>query len=153
MFKGTYCNLLKTLVMICVLPSLLSAQTQVSSQGMQPSQPTGRRSVMSSASGASMAFMPMSLVAPLFIEDDTASSVITIVNNSPSALDVDVILSGPSGEQIAKRTVTISPHDQNVVTGTDLLTTCVFSLRRVWVRGAAPPPRLDHGCTVVHRKP
>lgn len=47
--------------------------------------------------------MPMPLVAPLFIENATTHSTITLVNNFSKSLDVDVILSGLEGNQIVKQ--------------------------------------------------
>ncbi|HEY3459058.1 MAG TPA: hypothetical protein VGK64_31020 [Bryobacteraceae bacterium] len=59
--------------------------------------------------------MPMPLVAPLFIENGTTHSTITLVSNFSKPLDVDVVLSGLEGDQIAKSTITMAAYSQRKV--------------------------------------
>ncbi|HXE05669.1 MAG TPA: hypothetical protein VN579_06760 [Bryobacteraceae bacterium] len=61
------------------------------------------------------------LVAPLFIEDQQRTSVVTMVNGAPDGVDADVVLYGFSGDLLAKRTISIGPHSQYVVNVADLL--------------------------------
>lgn len=81
------------------------------------------RSTQSSARPASMPMpvMPMKLVAPLFIEDDVTTSVMTMVNSMAKPIDVDVILTGLDGNEIAKRTTTIASHSVQQLAAQDLL--------------------------------
>jgi len=50
-------------------------------------------------------FMPMPLVAPLFVEDETTHSEITFVSDSTKPLEVDVVLSALSGAMIASKSL------------------------------------------------
>lgn len=109
-----------TLVAGCGLAVCLAAQTQavVSQAGQaQVSQSAPQSPSSTPADNA----MPMPLVAPLFIDNATTTSAITLVSDSSRPLDVDVMLSGPSGDQLAKTTVTIGAHAQRVVMLADLL--------------------------------
>lgn len=65
--------------------------------------------------------MPMPLVAPLFIENSTTQSVITLVSNSAEPVDVDITVSALSGDQLAKKTVRMNPHTQQTAKIADLL--------------------------------
>jgi hypothetical protein len=65
--------------------------------------------------------MAMPLVAPLFIQDDTRDSEITMVSDSSKALNVEVIISGPSGEEIVKTKVVMDPYSQKKLKISDLL--------------------------------
>lgn len=66
--------------------------------------------------------MPMPLVAPLFIEDDRRESVITMVNDAPDPVTLDVVLLNAAGGEIAKRSVTIEPHATRSAVVADILT-------------------------------
>ena len=55
---------------------------------------------------------PMPLVAPLFIQNATTSSAITLVSNSTQPMMVDVVLTALSGAQLAKTTVPLAAHSQ-----------------------------------------
>src|SRR6266700_6128902 len=77
--------------------------------------------IVSVPSAAIAAQMPMPLVAPLFIEDQQRSSVITMVNDAPASLDLDVILYTLTGIQLAKQAVSLQPHSQQVVALASLL--------------------------------
>jgi hypothetical protein len=46
-------------------------------------------------------------VAPLFIENSQTSSLITMVNTLPAAIDFDVILSDLDGNELARKTTTV----------------------------------------------
>ena len=58
------------------------------------------------------AMSPMPLVAPLFIQNSTTSSAITLVSNSTTPMAVDVVLTSLSGAQLAKTTVPLAAHAQ-----------------------------------------
>jgi hypothetical protein len=64
--------------------------------------------------------MPMPLIAPLFIEDASTHSEITMVNNSTHPLDVEITLTALSGEQLGMTTVSLAAHEQNVLPIADL---------------------------------
>lgn len=70
---------------------------------------------------SSAEMMPMPSVAPLFVEDDRRTSVVSIVSNGATPLDLDITLSGPAGEELARQTVTIDPHGQQTVALASLL--------------------------------
>jgi hypothetical protein len=59
-------------------------------------------------SNASMGGMP--LVAPLSIEDQQRTSVITMVNSAPDGLGVDAVLYDLSAGRLARETVSLRPH-------------------------------------------
>jgi len=63
----------------------------------------------------------MPLVAPLFVEDETTHSEVTVVNSSPATLDVDLAVSGPLGEALARRAIQMEPHSQRRLKVADLL--------------------------------
>jgi len=65
--------------------------------------------------------MPMPLVAPLFIEDEERTGVVTMVNSAPQGLDLDVVLYTLSGAQIATRAIRLAPYSQQTVAIADLL--------------------------------
>ncbi|HLH00257.1 MAG TPA: hypothetical protein VKX49_28380 [Bryobacteraceae bacterium] len=67
------------------------------------------------------ASMPMPSVAPLFIEDQQRTSVITMVNDAPDPLGLDVLLYSLSGLQLAKQAVSLQPHSQQVLAVASLL--------------------------------
>jgi hypothetical protein len=95
------------LMTLALLPAL-AAQTSLSqSASRQKTAGTG--------------MMPMPLVAPLFIEDDQRTSVITMVNNAPQGVDVDVVLYSLSGDRLVQQTVALSPHSERAVSVRDLL--------------------------------
>ena len=75
---------------------------------------------------ATSAIMPMSLAAPLFIEDEAIESELTLVSDSPTALDVSVVLSALSGSQLVTTTITMGPHTQQRLKVSDLLATSAF---------------------------
>jgi hypothetical protein len=74
------------------------------------------------AKAAARSMMPMPLVAPLFIEDDRRASIITMVNDAPSSVDVDIVLLDAEGDQVAKQTVTIDPRAIKMTAVADVLT-------------------------------
>jgi hypothetical protein len=51
---------------------------------------------------------PMPLVAPLFIEDETRTSLITMVNGESVTVDLDIVLYDASGSTLARKTVSLS---------------------------------------------
>ena len=57
----------------------------------------------------------------LFIEDDKRTSVIAVVNSAPDALNMDVVLYGLSGEELARQGLSVGPHAQQTVAVADLL--------------------------------
>ncbi len=65
--------------------------------------------------------MPMPLVAPLFIEDNSTESIITMASHSTMPLDVDVTLSALSGDQLVTKTITIAAHSEQTLNIADLL--------------------------------
>ena len=68
-----------------------------------------------------MPMSPMTLVAPLFIEDDSTTSTITLANSMSKPVDVDVIVSGIDGNEIAKLTTALSSHTTQQIRLRDLL--------------------------------
>src|SRR5690349_21621837 len=68
-----------------------------------------------------METMPTQLVAPLFIQDETTDSEVTIVSNFSKSLNVDVVLSGPSGDQLAKKKIAMAPYSQKKLRISELL--------------------------------
>lgn len=70
-------------------------------------------------SNASVGGLP--LVAPLSIEDQQRTSVITMVNSAPDGLDVGVVLYDLTGGRLASETVSLTAHSQHVVAVSDLL--------------------------------
>jgi len=64
---------------------------------------------------------PMPLAAPIFIEDDVTTSLITMVNSLSTPLEVDVILSGVDGNELAKSATTIGSHTEQEIAVRDLL--------------------------------
>jgi hypothetical protein len=83
--------------------------------GQTPS--ANRQKATTRASG----MMPMPLVAPLFIEDEERTGVVTMVNSASQGLDVDVVLYTLSGDQIATRAINLTPYSQQTVAIADLL--------------------------------
>lgn len=65
--------------------------------------------------------MPMPLVAPLFIENESMHSEMIMVNDSTKPLEVDVVAYAASGDQLAKQTITMDAHGQTTVKVSDLL--------------------------------
>lgn len=65
--------------------------------------------------------MPMPIVAPLFIEDETTHSEITMVNSLGLELSVDVVLFSPSGAALVRKKVTMEPRSQMRLRLADLL--------------------------------
>jgi hypothetical protein len=59
--------------------------------------------------------MPMPSIAPLFMEDQQRTSVITMVNDAPTSLDLDVVLKDLSGAQLIKQAISLEPHSQQTV--------------------------------------
>jgi hypothetical protein len=70
---------------------------------------------------ASASSMPMPLIAPLFIEDQQRTSIVTIVNNEPDPVTLDVVLYSMAGKQLATRPLTLAPHTQQSVPIADLV--------------------------------
>jgi len=83
-----------------------------------PSSPANATSKLASMP---MPVSPMTLVAPIFIEDADTTSTITMVNSLPTAIDVDVLLFDLGGNQIAKSTTTVSANAAQQVTARGLL--------------------------------
>jgi hypothetical protein len=111
--------------LITVQTILMAAQQGAVQPGVVASAVTGRpvttgnKAVTKTQLAGSK--MPMPLVAPLFIQDETTDSEITIVSNFSKSLGVDVVLSGSSGEQLAKEKVQMEPYSQKKLKISDLL--------------------------------
>jgi len=101
------------LITLALGPALLAQPSATQSTSPQKS--------VTSLSTKGSATMPMPLVAPLFIEDDQRMSVITIVNNAPQGVDVDVVLYSLSGDHLVQQTVALSPRSERSVAVGDLL--------------------------------
>ena len=65
--------------------------------------------------------MTMPLVAPLFLEGDPFSSVLTLVNNSEASTYADITLRAVDGSTVASRRVNFSPHSQRRISIAELL--------------------------------
>jgi hypothetical protein len=65
--------------------------------------------------------MTMPLVAPLFLEGDPFSSVLTLVNNSEASTYADITLRAVDGSTVASRRVNFSPHSQRRILIAELL--------------------------------
>ncbi|MDQ2844011.1 MAG: hypothetical protein M3Y72_23825 [Acidobacteriota bacterium] len=114
----------------CVLVSLAFTTITFAGQSTSTSFPPGFTVVNSGDKPGiwQSKMMPTPLVAPLFIEDERRTSVITIVSDAPSApLDLDIIALNPSGELIAKQTVTISPRGEKTIAVADILASLPIS--------------------------
>lgn len=86
-------------------------QPSIAIQSKQPRPPAPPHSEM----------MPMPIVAPLFIEDATTHSEITMVNSLDVELSVEVVVSGPSEMTFARKKVTVEPRSQKKLKLADLL--------------------------------
>jgi uncharacterized lipoprotein YbaY len=64
---------------------------------------------------------PMPIVAPLFIQNGTTYSEITIVSEFSKNLDVEVILSSLSGTELARKKVSMDSHSQKKLKVADVL--------------------------------
>jgi len=63
----------------------------------------------------------MPIVAPLFVEDGTTHSEITMVNSLGLELSIDVVVLSPSGTEVVRRKVTMEPRSQQKLKLADLL--------------------------------
>lgn len=75
------------------------------------------------ANASQKSMRPMPLVAPLFIDDPTTSSTITIVSDSPEEVNADLSLSNLSGEELAKTHLTLPRYSRRILKVADLLDT------------------------------
>jgi hypothetical protein len=108
-----HASLAKLGVIACIVPALL-AQTATT-------RAVTRRNTGSASAAPMDAMMPMPLVAPLFIEDQEHTGIITMVNSSSQGVDVDVVLYSLSGDQLATHALTVSPYSQQTIAIADLL--------------------------------
>jgi len=106
------------LFFFALLPTVLVANSHVQSQVKHPST---SGSAASQSDPTPMPMAPMSLAAPIFIEDSVTTSQLTMVNSLSAPIDVDVILSDLDGNELAKRTITIGSHTEQELTVRDLL--------------------------------
>jgi len=65
--------------------------------------------------------MMMPLVAPLFLEGDPFSSILTLVNNSEASTYADITLRAVDGSTVSSRRVNFSPHSQRRISIAELL--------------------------------
>ncbi len=86
--------------------------------------------------------MPMPLVAPLFIEDQSTHSEMTMVNDSTKPLDVDIVAYAPSGDQLTKKTISVGAHDQSTVKMSELLEEAPSTASAVYGSISVLPHRL-----------
>lgn len=109
------------LLMACSALSASPSQDEGGNAANTPSK--WHQSVIQPTKKSGTGMMPMPLVAPLFIEDANTESEITMVNNSSSALDVEITLTNLSGAQLSNTTISMAPHAQTVAKIAELLST------------------------------
>ena len=65
--------------------------------------------------------MPMSLVAPLVIEDAVTASILTVVHDAPTAATLNISVVGLAGQTLASFKRPLVPYGQTVVVLADEL--------------------------------
>src|SRR5690348_11276935 len=97
------------------------ASSQQFSPPAAPVSSTAVQSAVKRTQPYSPDLMPMPLVAPLFIEDESTHSQMVMVNDSTKPLDIDIVVYAPSGDELAKKTISMAAHSQKMVKISTLL--------------------------------
>ena len=125
-------RIFRTLVALVTVEAMLASTTQAAAQPSTSEQSPQESGQAASASGSNQPaaqktqpyspdMMPMPLVAPLFIEDESTHSQLVMVNDSTKPLDVDVVAYTSSGDQLAKKTISMGAHSQEAMRISELL--------------------------------
>lgn len=93
--------------------------------------------------------MGMTLVAPLFVENELRTSIMTLVNDSPARLDLDIVLYGMTGIRL---------HARDYFHGSPFRAGCSRERSpwsgaydaNVWFDCFGSASKVHHGCATVH---
>jgi hypothetical protein len=111
----------KSRILATAVADLVIIGLAIPSMFGQKSQPAKPNTAATVSNPTSAMQMPMPLVAPLFIEDEERTGVVTMVNSASEPVDVDLVLYSLAGDQIASRSLTVSAHSQQAVAVWDVL--------------------------------
>lgn len=108
-----YSKTVSTIAFACICGNFAIAQRLQQPQSLV----VGRQLTPTPASTApQQQAMTMPLIAPVFLDNDSFSSQITLVNELNSATSAEVMLQNPSGAEIARKVVSFPPHSQQILT-------------------------------------
>ena len=112
-------KIVRILVALITAEALLLATNQQATGQQSSTASTAKKPTQSNP--PAMETMAMPLVAPLFVQDETTDSEVTIVSNFSKALNVTVTLSDPAGNPLTGKTVNMEAYSQKKLKVADLL--------------------------------